>query len=142
MDLIDIAKSFDTTVRGLAKFLGYTTQGLYKATKRTPGTSAKRRREALMKMDHRNLHMYQEDLKRAETKRIERESAIRGLAELFQVKQRNKRCCDDFSCSDATLCKDDNCKACDYHRCEFCDHYDECRELGKLPGKEETEWES
>lgn len=87
MNLNEIAKTFETTGRGLAEILGYTTQGMYKAVQRTPGNGSRRRIKALLKLADRNLQMYMKDLETAEKKRIARETAIRELEILFQVRK-------------------------------------------------------
>lgn len=137
MDLKDVATTFGLTVRGLAEVLGYTTQGLYISTRRPPGNGSNRRKQALQILDLRNVVEYQKDLQMAEVKRREREKAIEELAIIFQIHHRNSRSCDSFKCSDSPYCKDDVCTTCEYHRCEFCRHFDMCLEQGKLPNKEE-----
>lgn len=137
MDLKDVAKTFGLTVRGLAEVLGYTTQGLYISTRRPPGNGSNRRKLALQILEFRSQVEYQKDLQMAEVKRIEREKAIEELAIIFQIHHRNSRSCDRFKCNDAPNCNGDVCATCEYHRCEFCRHFEMCLEQGKLPIKEE-----
>lgn len=81
MDLKEIAKKFNHTVSTFCKFLGYSRQGLYQMTDGTNGVCTPRYYAAMKLLKYESDKMYEEDLKIAEQKRLERESAISDLCE-------------------------------------------------------------